>query len=127
MSSAIDKYARLIDLLWDKTYKNIIPWEYDQNRNVVRLWGDTLLEMTVEQNENYDNVYAVSIYNNSGQVLEYFNDEHLNEIQINEGFRNYYDKMEKLFDLARRRATGADKALDDFIIRLEKDAFDTPF
>lgn len=128
MSDALSKYAQFVDLLLRKTKEGKIPWEFDSTRNTASIWnGDVLLNLAKMFNENFEEVYTISLYNRSGDFLESFNDESLSEIETNDWDGNYFARMRDLYNLAMRQATGADKALDDFIKAVRDDDFGVPF
>ena len=126
--SAIDKFSRFVDLLWEKTQQDKIPWDYDITKNVCKVWGGSnLTQLSVDTDENLDSIYTITLFNSSGIVLDSFSDPYREEANPGPEFKNYYSKMEQLFQLAKKRATGADKALDNFISLLENDGLDVPF
>lgn len=128
MSETVSKYAQFVDLLLTKTKQSKIPWEYDNTRNVVSVWnGDVLLNITRQQDEHFDDLYSIALFNRSGAYLEGFTDETLSEIGISDNEDNYFVRLRNLYDLAMRQATGADKALDEFIAAVQSDSLDIPF
>lgn len=129
MSDIISKYAKFVDLLSHKTKASKIPWEYDFGRRIVSVWnGDVLLNLTKAQDENYEDVFSIALYNKSGDFIEGFDDSTLSGIDVAFGEGSYFAKMRDLYTLAMRQATGADKALDDFIKAVDGDElYDLPF
>lgn len=128
MSDLIEKYAKFINLLSKKTKQSKIPWEYDFNKKSISVWnGDILLNITKATDENWEDTYQLSIYNKAGDFIEGFDDGFLTGAFSENGEESYYSKMRDLFTLAMRQATGADKALDDFIKAIENDSLDIPF
>ena len=128
MSDTLSKYARFVDLLLNKTKEAKIPWDFDSERKAATLWnGDILLTLGKSTNDNWEEVFTLSLYNKSGDFLEAFNDEMLSEINVAERDSNYYHRMRDLYNIAMRQATGADKALDDFIKAVQDEDFGVPF
>ncbi|MFN3674761.1 MAG: hypothetical protein ACK4TC_02195 [Sphingomonas pseudosanguinis] len=129
MSDSLRKYANLVNMLLVKTKAEKISWDYDNSRSTISVWnGDVLLSIKVSTDENFEDIYSLSLINRSGVYLESFSDTDLNGIETGDDYANYFVKMRDLFNLAKRQATGADKALDDFMRALERDDLDgVPF
>jgi len=128
VSDIVSKYAKLVDLLSAKTAAGKIPWEYDFTRRIVSVWnGDILLNIKKDQDENYEDLFLVEFYNRSGDFIEGFSDTTLSNIKVDFGDDNYFVKLRNLYTLAMRQASGADKALDDFINAIDKDELHIPF
>ena len=129
MSNAVNKYGRLVDSLLNKTKEGSIPWDYESLRSTVSVWNKSNVLLTIKRDldENFDELYVVSLINKSGDTLEYFNDTALSALNnFGEG-ESYFEKLQSLYELARRQATGADKALDEFIRAIEEESLDHPF
>ncbi|WP_159983205.1 MULTISPECIES: hypothetical protein [unclassified Novosphingobium] len=129
MSEILNKYAKFVDLLLEKTKKQKIDWDFDSSRRIISVWnGDVLLNIQKREDEDkFEDVYTLSLLNRSGDYLEVFSDEDLNKIETIFGDDNYYTKMASLYNLAMRQSTGADRALDDFIKAVEEDGLEFPF
>lgn len=128
MSDIVTKYAKLVDLLSTKTKESKIPWEYDFHRKKISVWNrDVLLQISKDQDDNFEDVYAVALYNKAGDFIEGFDDSTLSGFIADPDDDNYFVKMRDLYTLAMRQATGADKALDDFIKAVDRDELDIPF
>lgn len=125
MSDIIPKYAGFIDLLLSKTKESKINWVYDGDRSCISVWnGDVLLSITRVEDGNYEHTYAVTLHNRSGVCLESFDDSTISGVAVDWQTDNYYVRLQNLFNLGMRQATGADKALDDFIKAVQTDSLD---
>lgn len=125
MSDSLSKYAKLIDMLLLKTKEAKVGWDFDNGRSTVTVWnGDVLLTLKRNSDENFEDVYSLSLINRAGVFLESFSDTHLDGIPTNDDYASYFVKMRDLYELAKRQATGADKALDDLMKALEHDQLD---
>ena len=125
MSEYLNKYAAFVNMLWTKTKSAKVSWEFDNTRNSVSVWnGDVLLSLLKSEDDNFEDVYSLSLINRAGVFLESFSDTDLDQISTGDDHQNYFVKMRNLYELAKRQATGADKALDDFMRALEKDQLD---
>jgi hypothetical protein len=125
MSSEADKFRRLVDMLWERTSNRELPWVYDSKTKVVSIAiGNRVLTLSQGQNQNYEELYTVTIYNEQGQLVDRFNDENINgESPPLSDFVNYFSLMESLYAYAQRRAVGADVALDEMLKDLENGNF----
>lgn len=122
MSEVLQKYARFVDLLLEKTKLGKIPWTYDSPRDTISLWNDNVLcTLSKGSDENFEDTYSLALINKSGDYLESFTDGTLSNIKVEFGQDNYYVRMKDLYDVAMRQSTGADKALDDFMSAVEND------
>lgn len=125
MSDLVTKYARLVDLLLTKTRESKVSWDYDFERKTLSVRnGGIILHLSCSQSDHFEEDYKISLYNNSGDYIEGFEDSTLSGIELPFGEDNYYVRMKDLFSLAMRQATGADKALDEFIQALDSDTLD---
>lgn len=128
MSSILEKYAGLVDLLLEKTQAGKIPWSYDNSSKDIKVWnGDVVLMMTRGEDDHGEDLYSIYLINSSGSYLESFNDESLMYLDVPDGKDNYFVRMKNIYNLAIRQATGADRALDEFIDALKKDGLAVPF
>jgi len=128
VSDAITKYAKLVDLLLEKTKAKKVAWTYDGGRDVISVWnGPVLLQVTQSSDENWEKTYSVALLNKSGDYLEFFNDDTLSGIDVDFGEDSYFERMRDLYLTAMRQVTGADRALDDFIAAVERDDLEIPF
>lgn len=128
MSNPLPKYAAFVDLLLKKTSEGKIPWEFDSKSSMLSLWNvDTLLTLRKSQDENFEDSYDISLFNKAGDFLEGFSDTTLLTLNVPDNEENYYIRMRELYNLGMRQATGADKALDDFISAVQSDQWEIPF
>ncbi|HEX7821404.1 MAG TPA: hypothetical protein VF463_12405 [Sphingobium sp.] len=125
MTDSLQRFARLVDTLLYKTKEGKLSWEYNHAKDEISVWnGDVVLLMVKSRDENYEDLYHISLVNRSGFILERFSDVTISELVSPDGTKNYFTRMGELFETAVRRYTGADKALDEFMSALEEDRLD---
>lgn len=128
MNEIRSKYAMFIDLLLQKTKESKITWKYDSDRDEISVWHNkTLLTVKKSLDENFEDSYSVSLFNDKGDYLEGFNEDLIMGIPTDVGSDNYFIRLHNLFELAKRQATGADRALDDLIAAIKNDELQFPF
>src|SRR5258705_8645175 len=116
-----DKYMRLVGLLIARTDAKTAPWEPTGRDGVFAL---SLPDYTVwlararnrDNNSAWDIVF--SILNSDGDVIDSFRD--VDAASDLPDSATAYRQMENLYDKARRKALGVDKALDKVIEELGK-------
>jgi hypothetical protein len=126
VSATLEKFARLCDSLWVKTTEKKVPWRFEGSTITFDV-GNNVFFIRKTSNSNGDDLYVVNLLNNSGAVLEAFDDETLHDMRPSSNFDTYYRLLEALFERAKRQATGADEALDDLLRKLDSDSLDFPF
>lgn len=125
----VEKYRRLVKLLWSRTSEKAIPWKWDSGARIVTCWiGKRPLTISETANNDFEELYVFTIYNEKSEPVERFNDENLTGEVPGDGFETYFGLSQTLFETAQKQATGADVALDEILSRLENnDIEDVPF
>lgn len=120
MADLSDKYALLVDRLYRNTIVDKIIWELDRGGVPLTKISDKTIRVSKSLNSDGQPLVVVTVYGESGSAIESFNDEFLTSISPPDSdFMTYWAKMEALHQLAIRRATGADKALDELLRDLD--------
>lgn len=121
MSNPSDKYRTFIELLYTKTSQGSVNWE--KNDSFEGTYGakigskQVFIERTEDENENP--LIITEIYSVDG-LIDSFNDEAFRGlVPAVGGFQNYFKMMKEIHELARRKATGVDAALDELIENLK--------
>jgi hypothetical protein len=116
-----DQLRLLVDGLLEKSLVGQISWEEHPRKGVFQtsfgFYGLTIEKnITYEPNPPYEDethdTVIIRISNSDDQVIESFSDEDLSD----KG--SFFKKMNELYSLARRKALGADQAINDILERL---------
>lgn len=113
----LDKQFRMIQLLLQHTRIGGIDWKPTPNNETISVSFDKasllLTRLPSRQTaETYD--YRVRIVGSTGDVVEEFKD-----VDFENRTREAYVSMGELFELGRRKALGADDAVDAILEELE--------
>lgn len=127
MSNPVEKYAVLIDALLAKTKSGDVPWDIENGRSISVESTSTTLKLSESTDENFEKLYTIEMYKHDGAFIDGFNDTVLTELNLSSGSKSYFLRMEELYNLGRRQATGADKAIDDFLGELDAGKLGVPF
>lgn len=111
-----NKYARMLQLLVEQTNSGKLDWKEtgDESRFLVSFPSYSIL-ISEEEGEDDTMDYFISIVNSEGKTVDRFSDVTLSSQNL---VANSFNIMRDLFNEARRRALGVDKALDDIIAHL---------
>jgi len=120
MSEILSKYAQFVDALLLKTRETKIPWDFIPEHRQIQVWNDEILCIIEKSlNNNWEDLYSVSLLNKSGDVLESFTDETLSSATNDPAA--YFRKLQSVYELGMRQAIGADRALDNFLAAVQND------
>lgn len=119
--STNSKYAELIDRLYIQTTSKKITWTQIHFSDSVCAKVGTY-EISLEMNEGPEGPIArCEIKSENGSVVDTFTDEDLSgQVPSVDDYSAYWPLMRDLRNLAVRRATGADDALDSILDVLGK-------
>lgn len=122
MNDLPSKYAKLIDRLFERTNVRAQEWVINPQGELETSSRGYQIRLKNYRDGEGEPFEAVEIYNSSDELIESFHDGTISKIKPTEGeFPNYYLKMEKLRQRARRSALGADDALKDILSDLDDD------
>ncbi|MFC4593063.1 hypothetical protein [Sphingobium tyrosinilyticum] len=121
----MDKYRTLVERLLKRTLNGDLSWDYDEFENKLSTnIAERMVYLEETKNDNGEPAIKLSIVNPTSQKAESFIDDMINGPTPNyRGFDSYWVLMKTLFDVGVRRATGADKDIDDILDTLD----DVPF
>ena len=121
METTQDKHKKLAERLFARTAEKALDWKVDE-------WGDPYTNLAdktlfVELSENLEGqpLLLVKVADSTGDIIERFNDEQIKGLPAVGGFKNYFDLLDQLRQMAIRQSTGADKTLDELIAILDED------
>ena len=121
MGTASQKYAELIEGLFEKTASGKMKWTSETfNIPSVQI-GDAFVTIQQTRNSRNQPVIQVQIYNSRFDEVDKFSDDDLPEHPDIEGYESYWTLMLELNKMALRSASGADKIIDSLIEKLKFD------
>ena len=123
MPTAIEKYQSLVQKLFQNTNSKNLSWTHaDDNPRYIEIRiANRYLSVAESENENGDPLIVVTIYDDDNNPVEKFDDEDIrgNPVEYYEG-KTYYQLLLSIFNMGRRQSTGADEAIDDILLELDK-------
>lgn len=100
----------LILRLFKRTKSESIDWDVLGDENDVFVTG--LADYAVSLSKSSSNVYRVEIIDDDGRIVDSFSSA---SIDTPKAKTPAYTILREMYELARRQALGADKALDDIL------------
>lgn len=120
---AIAKYRRLVMSLYKRTEESSMDWEasiimegYDA------FVGEKVINLTMISNGSSAPDYQINILNRTDySIVDTFKDVDIHEDVVGNlyGYPTYYRLMEALYNIIKRRVSGADAAIDALLKDLE--------
>src|SRR5438874_11306956 len=110
------KQIQMIDLLLTRTRTGHIDWKPTPLSETISVSFDKasmLLTQLPSHDAADEHDYRVQIVGPAGDIVEEFKD-----VDFGENTRQMYQMMSELFELGRRKALGADAAIDSIIEEL---------
>lgn len=111
-----EKYLKLLSRLEEKTASGQADWQTTANDGVFSLaFSNYSVQIGLKRVYNQDDPdVVISILNSVGDVVDAVRDT---ELGPESGFElsEFYKRMRRLYDSARRRASGVDEALDSIL------------
>lgn len=122
MSSVIQKYRDLVENLFQSTQTGKIVWAMDEYEDCPYCQINTFkILISSSQDAEGEPIVIIRIVDKEDNEIDSFNDNFLrDESPSIEGFSGYWSLMETLHNMARRKASGADEALDNILSFLNK-------
>jgi hypothetical protein len=121
---SLEKQWRIVQLLFEKTQAGELDWKptVEDNAFQVSFRNYTLILREQPSDEAPDTSdYVVSLLNETGDLADTFSDVGLQQEfggSITPSSMRPYQLMARMFQLARRKATGADKIIDAILEEL---------
>ncbi len=116
------KFAMLVEKLYNKTIDGDIEWEKTDIEGVFQAsFPNYSIRLSTEkihyqEDDTITEYYYFNIYNSEGKLIE-----STDNYQLSDSLEDSYDKMEKMYHIARRRSLGVEKAIDDLLSELDDD------
>lgn len=108
----LDKHIQLLEKLYDKTASGERRWKETIDKGVFQISSPNY---TV-QISRPDGIEQISIVDDDSDVIESFSIDDATGTDIDGGRKaDLRNKFQQLYQMARRQALGADKALDDLL------------
>lgn len=108
------KFEILIIRLLANSREGKIGWESTASSGVYQAaFPNYSVRVLARTNAEYNQDYGLEIYDQEGQVIEQVWDTDLDDSSFPS--RRNYQRLKELYSLARRRALGVDRALDDIL------------
>lgn len=126
---SLDKWCKLVDLIISLTQKEKVNWKETPRDDefLTTHSGISILIRQTTSSRADDDLFVMELRDAEGKVIDSFDDEILDN--GSSSHPSYFLRMRDLAYAIRRKASGADKVLDDLLVSLgeeEKDK-DHPF
>ncbi len=111
------KTTQLIRRLKDHSERSLLNWRPSTQEGVFKLVFDEyfLTVFSMPRAGVFGRTYCLSIYDSEGNALEQVCDRDLDETELGP---EAFDLMKSIYDNARRKAMGVEKAIDDILGQL---------
>lgn len=120
------KQLKLFRLLVDKTLKDELDWErtIDEGVYQVPLAGYVIQVRAVSSEHGGPDEadYVVKVIDQNGIVMDSFSDAEVASDITNNDRTQFYRSVSEMFNRVRRRAIGADQAIDSILEELSRPA-----
>jgi hypothetical protein len=108
----LDKHIQLLEKLYDKTASCERRWKETIDKGVFQISSPNYTVQIAQP----EGVERISIVDDDSEVIESFSYHDVRRAEIDESQKqDLLTKFEELYQMARRQALGADKALDDLL------------
>jgi hypothetical protein len=124
---SFEKQRKLMDVLYQRTQRGEIEWQEGLTDVFQVSFKNNSVQLHSYRNAKNDNDvdYLVFLINGDGEIADRFTDEDLDLDESGMPGNRWYGMLGDMYRLARRRARGGDKVLDDILQELDGD--DVPF
>lgn len=121
MTDQIQQYRILAERLYKRTVEDTLKWEIEWGTsNPVTSLGGYQVKLKRGETAEGEPIVLVQILDKSDEFVDGFSDATLSQYQTNiEEISGYWTLLDRLYDLAYRKAKGADKALEAIINDLD--------
>lgn len=120
-----DQHAILIKKLLDKSRVRELAWKEGiyTNSFQISFRNNAVLVQPIKGRHPANTDYEFMLLNDQGEVVDSFTDEDLKNVFPNgPAFgESWYAVCKEIYDLARRRALGADKVMEEILTELDDD------
>ncbi|MBO6561278.1 MAG: hypothetical protein JJ959_12115 [Nisaea sp.] len=118
-----EKLGEMVARLKQRTEEGKVDWEETSTRGRFQTTlNDHSLVIAEQENEDDPEVmdYCVTIYNRDGDDIECFTDRDLGEVPEANAEETYRAMMKEIHAMARRKALGAEEAVDAILEVLDQ-------
>jgi hypothetical protein len=123
---SLEKPRKLMEVLHRRTARGEIEWQEGFTDVFQVSFKDNSVIISSRVDEREEAVtYTIALVNSEGAVADSFTDEDLDKDEFGHTGGSWFTKIAELYAMARRRARGADKLLDDILKEVSDD--DIPF
>ena len=113
--STEEKYAKLIETLFDRTFERSQSWRLSGSAVTTDL-GTYTVSISQEDSFGSEVDMVCEIADEFGIVVDRFTDVELKDISPDvPGYQSFYLLMRALYDRAHREASGAERVLDSIL------------
>jgi hypothetical protein len=111
---------QLLERLAEKTQSGVLDWKKSADENALLVsFRKNAIRLRKTDSESTNPTYRVELLDGDGSVVEEFSDADLDQAEFGRIDAHYYEALRDMFELARRRAYGADKVLLEILKDLE--------
>lgn len=114
--NSLEQQMALVDKLANLTREGRLDWRADEDGEPFAELGAYFINLKEGRNANGSTTYRVIIEDKEVKTVDAFDDE---DIDATAGGK-YYVLLKKTINMARRKAKGADQALDEILKRLDE-------
>jgi hypothetical protein len=119
---SLEKPRKLMEVLIERTKGGSVDWQETLPDIYQVSFKDNSVQLRMVHDDRTETVaYAISLLNGEGETVDRFTDEDLDNDQFGTTGKRWYHQLSSLFAMARRRARGADKVLDEILKEIEDD------
>jgi len=118
---SLEKPRKLMEVLHRRTLNGEIDWQESFPDVYQVSFKDNSVQLGAQFHEDEEATYTISLLNSEGTVADRFTDEDLDVDQFGTAGKQWYKRVGELYSMARRRARGADKVLDDILKEIDDD------
>lgn len=121
---AIDDHLLLFTRLYERTRAGALAWAETVDENAFSVaFKDFSVHIYPTRGDHDETDYIFQIRNDNGEVVDQFRDTELADMfESNDSKFKLYQKVQSLYEIARRSARGADQAVKSILKQLDDDS-----
>lgn len=111
------RQRRIVEMISEQTKEGSLAWtKAVSSGSYIVVIGKNTIQLSSES-DGVNTDYRITVFDRNGESVDTFLDTDIEQNDENLK-KTFYPMMIKLYEDAQRRATGADKVLDDIIAEL---------
>jgi hypothetical protein len=115
-----EKQIELLTRLLDRTKEGMLDWKPTASDDAFQVsFKKTGLRISRDTDSNGETTYTVEMLDKNGNLVDSFTDTQLDLEKYSAVNEKFYLATREAFELARRKALGADKVIDEIINELD--------